>query len=207
MHALVGGTVITKPGERIENGTVVIRDGKIAAAGAGIEVPKDARVWEMQGTFIYAGFIDPYLTIKPRVPNSWQVGDSDFDGHGSGAHDIKFFGVPGQEKDPGNPGAGYGLTDITPEKRVAETYTNDPKNIAALHELGFTAGNVIPEKGIIRGTSALVLLQEENPTKTVLKGDVAQVVVVDRAAAGDDRYPNSLMGQIAAIRQAFFDAQ
>lgn len=205
VHALVGATVVPKPGEVIENGTIIVRDGKIAAVGAGVEVPGEARRWEMKGTFIYAGLIDPYLTIKPRTPGSWAAGEDGL--HQGGSHDVNFFGVSGEEKDPGNPGAGYGLVQITPERRVAEGYTNDVKNLELLRELGFTAGNVIPERGIMRGTGAFVLLQEENPTQSILKGDVGQHVVIDKQSARGDRYPNSLMGQIAVIRQALLDAQ
>lgn len=205
VHALVGGTIITRPGERLEGGVVIIRDGRIEQVGSDLAIPADARRWEMQGTFIYAGFIDPYLTIKPRSPMALDAGlDHD---HSPRASDIGFFGTPGQEKDPGTPGPGYGLTDVTPEKRVAETYANDSKNLEALRELGFTAGAVVPEKGIVRGTSAFVLLHEENPTRTILKADTFQHIVLEQVAAADERYPNSLMGEIAVVRQAMLDAQ
>src|SRR5262249_51162836 len=61
MHALVGGKVVIKPGEVLENATVLIRDGLIQAVGKEVTPPADARVWDMKGTTIYAGFIDTYL--------------------------------------------------------------------------------------------------------------------------------------------------
>src|SRR5438034_7386438 len=58
VHALVGGKIVPKPGEVIENGTLVIRDGLIKALGKEVTPPPDARIWDMKGTTIYAGFID-----------------------------------------------------------------------------------------------------------------------------------------------------
>src|SRR4051794_22597360 len=62
-HALIGGKVIVKPGEEIDSATIVIRDGLIKAVGKELTPPDDARIWDMKGLTIYAGFIDPYLVI------------------------------------------------------------------------------------------------------------------------------------------------
>src|SRR5881296_3606888 len=68
VHALVGGKVVLKPGDVLDSGTVVIRDGKIQAVGKDITPPPDARVWDMKGTVIYPGFIDPYLVLDSTNP-------------------------------------------------------------------------------------------------------------------------------------------
>ena len=48
--AITGATVALGDGsEPVANGTVVIRDGRIAAAGAGVAVPAGARVIDAQG--------------------------------------------------------------------------------------------------------------------------------------------------------------
>ena len=59
-HALTGGRVMLAPGQVIENGTVIIRDGIIIAAGdtATVPLPEGARVWYLRGRTVYAGFID-----------------------------------------------------------------------------------------------------------------------------------------------------
>nr|MBP7548823.1 hypothetical protein [Gemmatimonadaceae bacterium] len=41
--AIIGGTVHPVSGPRIENGTVLIRDGKVVAVGADVAIPADAR--------------------------------------------------------------------------------------------------------------------------------------------------------------------
>src|SRR5690349_10973264 len=63
VHALVGGTVVVSPEQKIENGTIIIRNGLITQVGAGLTPPADARVWDMKGLNLYAGFIDPYLVL------------------------------------------------------------------------------------------------------------------------------------------------
>src|SRR5258706_5769130 len=60
VHALVGGKVVIKPGEVANEATVVIRYGFIQAVGKDVVAPEDARIWDMKGRTIYAGFIDPY---------------------------------------------------------------------------------------------------------------------------------------------------
>jgi imidazolonepropionase-like amidohydrolase len=57
-YAIQGATVHTLAGEPIPNGTVVIRDGKIAAVGAGVAVPSGAQVIHARGLHVYPGLFD-----------------------------------------------------------------------------------------------------------------------------------------------------
>jgi imidazolonepropionase-like amidohydrolase len=63
VHALTGARIVTAPGKEIKRGTVVIRDGLIEAVGASVKVPKDARVWDLEGKSIYPGLIEPYAQV------------------------------------------------------------------------------------------------------------------------------------------------
>src|ERR1700683_1328960 len=58
-YAIKSGKVFTLAGGPIENGTVVIRDGKIAAVGAQIAIPQDAQVIDATGLEVYPGMFDP----------------------------------------------------------------------------------------------------------------------------------------------------
>lgn len=59
--AIVGGTIWTGgPQGTIPNGTLVIRDGKIVAVGAGLRAPDGARVIEAGGRFVMPGIIDEH---------------------------------------------------------------------------------------------------------------------------------------------------
>jgi imidazolonepropionase-like amidohydrolase len=57
--ALTHAKIFTLAGPAIENGTLVIRDGKIAAVGANVEVPAGAQVIDAKGLQIYPGLFDP----------------------------------------------------------------------------------------------------------------------------------------------------
>ena len=202
-HALVGGKVVVRPGQMLSNATVIIRDGLIEMVGTNVAVPPGARVWDMKGMTIYAGFIDPYLTLASNSPAGGGHEESDTLRAG------RFFGLPVGKLDPGNPGPGSELSAVTPEHRVAEGIAPDPKYLAAMREIGFTVGNIVPERGIIRGTSALIALSDSNPNDAVIRPDVFQHVVfaTEGRPEGMGEYPQSLMGMISAIRQSFYDAQ
>ena len=62
-YAIKGGKIFTLAGAPIENGTLIIRDGKIAAVGAGVEIPADAQVIDATGLEVYPGLFDPVTQI------------------------------------------------------------------------------------------------------------------------------------------------
>jgi imidazolonepropionase-like amidohydrolase len=204
VHALVGGTVVVRPGEVIDQATVVIRDGFIQAVGKDVTAPGDARLWDLTGATIYAGFIDPYLAFastNPPVNTAKTEADS-----GARAGGMNFFGVPRSERGRAQ-GPGSDVGQVLSQSRIASSFAPEKKALEAVRELGFAAGNVVPEKGILRGTSALVALSGVAPNDAIIKADTFQHVAFDAESGPEDVYPRSLMGAIAVVRQAFFDAQ
>ena len=61
--AITGGTVLTVTKGTIENGVVLIRDGKIAEVGQNIEIPEGAKVIDASGKFVMPGIIDAHTHI------------------------------------------------------------------------------------------------------------------------------------------------
>jgi imidazolonepropionase-like amidohydrolase len=57
--AITHAKIFTLAGSPIEDGTIVIRDGKIAAVGASVEVPAGAQVIDAKGLQVYPGLFDP----------------------------------------------------------------------------------------------------------------------------------------------------
>jgi len=57
-YAIRGGKIYTLRGDPIESGTVIIRDGRIAAVGAQVRVPADAQVIDATGLQVYPGLFD-----------------------------------------------------------------------------------------------------------------------------------------------------
>jgi imidazolonepropionase-like amidohydrolase len=70
--ALVGGTIFPVSSEPIENGTIIVADGKILAIGQGIEIPADAEQFDARGKNIYPGLFEAHsqlgLTEIGQVP-------------------------------------------------------------------------------------------------------------------------------------------
>ena len=56
--AIRGARVYTLAGTPIENGTVLVRDGKIAAVGQSVDVPADAELIDAKGLEVYPGIFD-----------------------------------------------------------------------------------------------------------------------------------------------------
>ena len=66
--AIVGATVFTAAGERIENGVVIMTDGRVAAVGgADTPVPQGHQVIDARGRFVTPGLIDvhSHLGVYP----------------------------------------------------------------------------------------------------------------------------------------------
>ncbi|MGB3710313.1 MAG: amidohydrolase family protein [Erythrobacter sp.] len=61
--AFTGATIMPMVGERIDNGTVVIKDGRIVAIGANVAIPSDAQVRDASGQVIMPGIVDTHSHI------------------------------------------------------------------------------------------------------------------------------------------------
>jgi imidazolonepropionase-like amidohydrolase len=57
--AITGGKVYPVSGAPIENGTVLIRDGKIVAVGANVEIPAGAQRVDASGKIVTPGLVNP----------------------------------------------------------------------------------------------------------------------------------------------------
>ena len=62
-YVVRGATVHTLAGEAIEDGIVVIRDGRIVEVGPGVSVPQGASVIDAAGMHVYPGMIDAFSRL------------------------------------------------------------------------------------------------------------------------------------------------
>jgi len=65
-YAITHAKIFTLAGSAIEDGTVVFRDGKITAVGAGIEIPAGAQVTDAKGLQVYPGIFDSITQMGLR---------------------------------------------------------------------------------------------------------------------------------------------
>jgi imidazolonepropionase-like amidohydrolase len=61
--AVRGGTILTANKGTIEKGTLVVRDGKIAAIGTDVTIPAEAEIIDATGKFVSPGIIDAHSHI------------------------------------------------------------------------------------------------------------------------------------------------
>jgi imidazolonepropionase-like amidohydrolase len=195
-HALAGARVFVSPTIVLDSATVVIRDGRIESVGEDVEVPADARVWNLAGKTIYPGFIDPMsdlglpaaLKRPPEQPRN---------------------APPESTPTPPRFAAGSGNSMIRPEVDVATVLDLDEDAVEALRKLGITAALAVPRRGVLRGQSAVVLTSDPaNTRRAVLSAQVAQHAAAELHSNRDAaEYPTSLMGAIALLRQTLSDAR
>jgi len=62
-YTIQGAKIYTLAGPPIENGTVVVRDGKIAAVGASVQAPAGATVIDGKGLQVFPGLFDCYSRL------------------------------------------------------------------------------------------------------------------------------------------------
>lgn len=67
--ALKGATILTATQGTIQNGTIVLRGGKIAAVGANVAIPAGAEVVDGAGKFVSPGIIDCHSHIAAESIN------------------------------------------------------------------------------------------------------------------------------------------
>jgi imidazolonepropionase-like amidohydrolase len=190
VHAIVGARIIPAPGQVIEHGTIVMRDGVITAVGANVAIPADARVWKADSLTVYPGLIDAYV-----VPAVTPAGGAPMGG-AAGRR------APAPVVPPRGPGSELGC--VTPELEVIRGAGLGKDQLEALRAAGFAAVRIAPGDGVVRGQSAVIGLGDGPPNRNTLREDDTQVMALQPVAG---TYPGSLMGAIAVIRQSFLDAR
>ena len=190
VHAITGARIVVSPGQVIARGTIVVRDGLIAAVGADVQPPPDARVWKGDDLTVYAGLIDA-LVLPPEPPRHAAAGAG-----GPGA--------PPRGPAPAVAGAVHELPSVRPERRVAEGAPPESKQVEGFRGAGFTSVHLAAREGIFRGASAIVALGDGRFNQNLVVPDAAQVVALQPQRSG---YPGSLMGAVAVVRQGFLDAR
>lgn len=63
VYAIEGAKIFTLAGPPIENGTILIEDGKISAVGANVTVPASAQVIDAKALEVYPGLFDPVTQV------------------------------------------------------------------------------------------------------------------------------------------------
>ncbi|MGH9971805.1 MAG: amidohydrolase family protein [Pyrinomonadaceae bacterium] len=195
-YAITNARIVTVAGPVIERGTVVIRDGLIAAAGANVAVPADARVIDGTGLTVYPGLIDSSTSLG--IPQPSPSPSPSPGGGGGGFGQLRpqtFLSAPNSTQPAG----------LQPEVMVEDFIRPGGEQIEAARSVGITTALTAPRTGIWMGQSALINLAGDTPQQMIVRSPLAMHVGFTPLRAGT--YPNSLMGVFAALRQMLLDAQ
>ena len=178
VFAITDARIVAAPGKTIEKGTVVLRDGLIAAVGAEVKAPADAQVIDGKGLTVYPALLDGFSRV----------------------------GMPAASEYPAARGDVYAVATVRAENAAPSLMRPDAAVFSARRRAGFGAALVAPAVGQFSGSSAVFSLgTAADPAALVLRSPVAQHL--DFGAQDVARgYPGSLMGQIALTRQALYDA-
>ncbi|MGK7294664.1 MAG: amidohydrolase family protein [Candidatus Wenzhouxiangella sp. M2_3B_020] len=186
VYAIVDVRIVTEPGEVVESGTVVVRDGVIEAVGADVAPPADARIVEFERedeqppVTVFPGLVEPYLVVGGNEDDERSEDGNDSDD------------VPGRHPLV-RPDRAFGAGDWPAEA------------VEAHRRAGFTTALMVPGEGLFRGRSLLANLGDGGLSANLLDRDVAQHAHLHERHP-DGKYPQSLMGSVALFRQTLADA-
>jgi imidazolonepropionase-like amidohydrolase len=198
-YAITGARIVPVSGAEIPRGTVVIRGGLIAAVGANVAAPPDARVIDGTGLTVYPGLIDANTNLG--MPASQQPRPAT-----GGAGGVAAIVAAQQQATPAvsSPNSSQPV-GLQPEILASDVVRPGGEQIEAARNAGLTAALTAPREGIFMGQSAVINLAGETPQQMIVRSPIALHVGFTPLRAGT--YPGSLLGVFAAIRQMMLDAQ
>ncbi|MGZ8842373.1 MAG: amidohydrolase family protein [Pyrinomonadaceae bacterium] len=197
-YAITNARIVPVAGPAIERGTIVIRDGLIAAVGANVSAPAGARVIDGAGLTVYPGLIDANTSLGMPQPSPAPGAGRGGGGGGGGG-----FGGGGAAPlaSAVNSTQPAGLQ---PEIQAADYLRPGGDQIDGARNAGITTALTAPRTGIFIGQSAVINLAGDSAQEMIVRSPVALHIGFTSLRGS---YPGSLMGVFSAIRQAFLDAQ
>ncbi len=197
-YAITNARIVTVSGPTIEKGTVVVRDGLIAAVGADAKAPADAQVFDGTGLTVYPGFFDTLTNVGMQAPARPPTQGGGGGGGGGGA-----AAAAAQQQANSQTNSNY-PAGLRPEVVAADELRGGDSNFETNRNAGFTTVVTVGRTGIFNGQSAIINLAGETVSALIVKSPFAEHVSF---ATIPGQYPGSLLGTFSALRQMFLDAQ
>jgi imidazolonepropionase-like amidohydrolase len=194
-YAITNARIVPVSGSEIARGTVVIRNGLIAAVGANVATPPDARVIDGTGLSVYPGLIDANTNLGLPIAAAPQGGARGGGGFAAVTQNAPSIAALNSTQPVG----------LQPEVRADEFLRPGGDQIDAERNVGITSALTAPREGIFAGQSAFINLAGDTPQEMLVRSPVALHVGFTPLRNGG--YPASLLGVFAALRQMLLDAQ
>jgi len=156
--AIIGGRVFTVSGAPVENGTVLVRDGKIVQVGASVSIPADARRIDASGKWVTPGFIN----------SDTQLGVVEVDA-----------------EQPTRDASARGKDAIAAAFTVWEGFNPASVLLAPARGEGITTVLVEPSGGLISGQAAVVDLVNGSLSDMMVRAPAGMIAEIgDKSSAG-----------------------
>ncbi|HZG54409.1 MAG TPA: amidohydrolase family protein, partial [Pyrinomonadaceae bacterium] len=197
-YAITGARIVPVSGAEIARGTVVVRGGLIAAVGANVAAPPDARIIDGTGLTVYPGLIDANTNLG--MPVTQQPRPAAGGGGGAAA----LLAAQAQATPAVSSPNSSQPVGLQPEILASDVVRPGGDQIEAARGAGLTAALTAPREGIFMGQSAVINLAGETPQQMIVRSPIALHVGFTPLRTGT--YPGSLLGVFAAIRQMLLDA-
>jgi len=152
--AITGGKVYTVSGATIDNGTVIIRDGRIVAVGPNVPIPEGAQRIDATGKWVTPGLVDAATVL--------------------GVSEIS--AVQGT-----NDASATGHDNIAAAFRVADGLNPTSALLSPTREDGITTVVIHPDNGLIAGQSAVVEIVDGSATDMVVRPSAAMFANLNSA--------------------------
>jgi imidazolonepropionase-like amidohydrolase len=198
--AITGATVTVGPGETIEQATILVDNGRIAAVGAGVAIPEAAERFDATGLWAYAGFIDAatHLGIEAKGPSDEEMARLR-------DRERAFSEGPHTNMEKAN------RQDVWPHLSLFDLYKQNDEALKAHRAAGFTTALISPRAAILGGQGDVVQLGGKALRQSILAPSVTQIASFGADLEGEAfrtrQYPGSPMGAVALLRQTYYDAE
>ncbi|MFD0963906.1 amidohydrolase family protein [Pseudofulvibacter geojedonensis] len=185
--AFTNATIYVNPSTILKQASLLIKDDKVVAVGKNISIPKNTQTINLEGKFIYPSFIDVYSNFGMKaIEKKHNQNRPQYDSNRKGY---------------------YWNDHIRPETNALDYFNYDNKKATELLKAGFGIVNTHQLDGIASGTGLLVALNKNgNISNQVLDNQSAQYFSFKKSKLSNQKYPTSLMGSIALLRQVAYDA-
>ena len=96
-HALVGGQIVTRPGKKLQAGTILIDGDLLRIVPADTRIPEGYRSWNLANRIVYPGFIDTYS--KAEMSNLKDAGTRYWNRYIRPERDVSYSGLEDKSAD------------------------------------------------------------------------------------------------------------
>ncbi|MGQ0739225.1 MAG: amidohydrolase family protein [Bacteroidota bacterium] len=191
-YAFTNATIVKDISNTLTNATLIIKDGRIIAVGAGLAVPAGAVEVDCKGKYIYPSFIDIYTDYGTPQRQQQQGGGG-----------FNFNQQPQLETNVKGP---FGWNQaIKSDVDVYKLFGVADATAKTLREAGFGTVLTHVKDGVARGTGAVVTLASEKENLVIVKEKASAHYSFSKGTSAQ-AYPGSKMGYIALMRQTYLDA-